>query len=492
MELVRLPEAKVELKNLIGGQWVSASGAKAQVLTPYLGKAIGAFHHTPAAEVAHAAEAAARAAREWGATPIKERTQVLFKFRELLLQDLEAISHRIAGESGKLVSEARAGLMKGIEVLEFAIAIQNLDVGGKMDVSRGVSCEYQRVPLGVVAGITPFNFPAMVPMWMIPIALAMGNAFIWKPSDKTPLTSQWIADALTRAGLPAGVLSIVHGGRETVEAICDHPGIHAVGFVGSTDVARQVFLRASSAGKRALCLGGAKNHIVLMPDAEKQMAAQGILASFTGCAGQRCMAASVLVSVGDTEDVLQEIQGLASKMQLGKDMGAIISEASLDKLSAAVDRAHLQGAKILHDGRTMAKPVGYESGFWMGPTILDQVQPGSEAATDELFGPVLSVVRAKNLTQALEIASQSRYGNALSVFTQSGAVADEIVQRSRAGMIGVNIGVPVPREPFSFGGFLESRFGYGDMTGQGGMEFWSNLRKVTTKWTLQKDQNWMN
>jgi malonate-semialdehyde dehydrogenase (acetylating)/methylmalonate-semialdehyde dehydrogenase len=200
----------------------------------------------------------------------------------------------------------------------------------------------------------------------------------------------------------------------------------------------------------------------------------------------------VLVSVGDTEGVLQEIQGLASKMRLGTDMGAIISEASLKKLSTAVDQAASQGAKVLHDGRKMAKPAGYESGYWMGPTILDQVQPGSMAATEELFGPVLSVVRAKNLTQALEIASQSRYGNALSVFTQSGAVADEIVQRSRAGMIGVNIGVPVPREPFSFGGFLESRFGYGDMTGQGGMEFWSNLRKVTTKWTLQKDQNWMN
>jgi malonate-semialdehyde dehydrogenase (acetylating)/methylmalonate-semialdehyde dehydrogenase len=496
MALIKLSSSIETVQNFVDGKFVPARGAQVDVWTPYQGRVIGKYQETTASELDSILALAQRGFDTWSAVPIKERTQVMFRFREILLRDAEALSHVIASESGKLPAEALAGLMKGVEVLEFATAIQNLDRGGKMEVSRGVWCETQRVPLGVVVGITPFNFPAMVPMWMIPIALTLGNAFVWKPSEKTPLTSQRIAAALKEAGLPDGAFTVVQGGRATVEQLCQHPIVQAVGFVGSSPVAKAVYERATLAGKRALCLGGAKNHIILMPDADPEVAAQGIVASFTGCAGQRCMAASVLVAVdpsaASTQRVLQGIVERSSKITLGQDMGAIITQASLQKLEGAIDRAGKTGAKLALDGRRAAKPVGYESGYWLGPTVLDGVQPGSEAATDELFGPLLSVMHAKSMSEALAMAGQSEYGNALSVFTQSGAVADEVARRARAGMVGINIGVPVPREPFSFGGFLSSRFGYGDITGQGGIDFWSNTRKVTTKWALQKDRNWMS
>ena len=498
MQLIRIPKSVIECKNYVDGQWKGSALGAAQTLavkSPYTGQVIGQVQQSQKSEVNEAVEAAAKAGLAWADSPIKERTQVMFKFREILLRELDTISHTISAESGKLLAESRAGLLKGVEVLEFAISLQNLDAGGKMQVSRGVFCEYRREALGVVVGITPFNFPAMVPMWMIPIALTLGNSFVWKPSDKTPLTSLLIAQALVEAGLPKGVLTIVQGGKAAVDALCDHPLVQAVAFVGSTPVAKSVYARATSNGKRALCLGGAKNHIILMPDADPSLVTEGVVASFTGCAGQRCMAASALVAVGEGSEIEPLIAGIvkrAESLVLGKDMGAIISEASLKKIHAAIEQAEAQGARILLDGRKAKAPEGYESGYWIGPTILDQVDPQSPAAKEELFGPVLSIVRAKNLSQAIEIENQSPYGNAASVFTQQGSVAEEVARRSRAGMIGVNIGVPVPREPFSFGGLYESKFGHGDITGPSSLDFWSALKKVTTKWALQKDNNWMS
>lgn len=417
---------------------------------------------------------------------------MMFRFREELLRNVERISHCVAAESGKLPLEARAGVLKGVEVLEYALSLQNLDDGAKVQVSAGVTCEVRREPLGVVAGITPFNFPAMVPMWMIPLAITMGNAFVWKPSDKTPLTSRFLAEALKHAGLPDGVLSIVQGGKTTVEALCDHPGIAAIAFVGSTPVAKAVYQRATTAGMRALCLGGAKNHIILMPDADPEMAATGILASFTGCAGQRCMASSVLLAVGEVDGIIEDMAAQAKKMVLGQDMGALISKESQTRLETAIAQAQADGAELKVDGRGPTVPEEFEGGNWLGPTILDHVQAGAPAACDELFGPVLSIVRVPNLDAALAIEAASPYGNAASVFTGSGAVAEEVALRARAGMVGVNIGVPVPREPFSFGGFYQSRFGHGDITGEDGMAFWSQQKKITLKWTMPKERNWMS
>jgi malonate-semialdehyde dehydrogenase (acetylating)/methylmalonate-semialdehyde dehydrogenase len=439
-----------------------------------------------------AVSGAGDAAKEWARTPIKERSQVMFRFRNALLRELDTLAHCISSESGKTLAEARAGVLKGVEVTEFAISLQNMDGGGKLEVSRGVTCEYRREPVGIVAGITPFNFPAMVPLWMIPIAITLGNAFVWKPSDKTPLTSQKIAELLKESGLPDGILTVVQGGRETVEAILDHPHITSVGFVGSTPVAKQVYLRGTANGKRVLALGGAKNHIILMPDADPELAARGVADSFTGCAGQRCMAASVLLAVGDCEKLLQEITAKAAAIRMGEEMGALITSESRDRISQAIESAEKNGAQIRLDGRKPKIQPAWTKGNWLAPTVIDHVQPGTQAATEELFGPVLSVIRVKTLSEALAIQASSPFGNAASVFTRDGGIADRVTREAKAGMVGINIGVPVPREPFSFGGVADSKFGHGDITGPSSLDFWTHLKKVTTKWSMASDQNWMS
>jgi malonate-semialdehyde dehydrogenase (acetylating)/methylmalonate-semialdehyde dehydrogenase len=491
-ESVNVETELLEARNLTGGRWEAGTGGTRDILNPSTGRPIGRVYDSTAADVDRVVAAAAPAGRAWGLLPIKERTQVLFRFRDELLGNAERISRSVAAESGKLPAEGRAGVLKGIEVLEYALSLQNLDAGAKLQVSSGVTCEVRREPLGVVAGVTPFNFPAMVPLWMLPLALIMGNAFVWKPSDKTPLTSGLLAEALRNAGLPDGVLSLVQGGKTAVDALCDHPGIAALAFVGSTPVAKAVYQRATAAGKRALCLGGAKNHIILMPDADPEVAASGILASFTGCAGQRCMAASVLLAVGNVDPVLEDVAARAQKMVLGQDMGALISKEAKLRLETALAGAVADGAELRIDGRNAAVPTGCEGGNWLGPTILDRVQPGSPAACDELFGPVLTIVRVPDLETALALEAASPYGNAASVFTRSGAVAEEVALRARAGMVGVNVGVPVPREPFAFGGFNQSRFGHGDITGADGMAFWSQQKKVTVKWATPNERNWMS
>jgi malonate-semialdehyde dehydrogenase (acetylating)/methylmalonate-semialdehyde dehydrogenase len=382
--------------------------------------------------------------------------------------------------------------MKGVEVLEYALSLQNHDMGAKMEVSRDVFCEYRRMPLGVVASITPFNFPAMVPMWTIPICIMLGNALIWKPSEKTPLTSNLIAKVFKEAGLPSGIFNVLQGSAPLVEKICEHKKIKAISFVGSSKVAKIVYDKASLAGKRVLALGGAKNHIFLLPDAPVDMCGVGIADSFTGCAGQRCMAATVILAVGNVDEQIQKIIERAKSMTLGHDMGAIISRAQVDFLKAAIDRAEKSGAKILLDGRKTIAPKNYPNGYWLGPTIIDNVDPSSEASKVELFGPVVSIIRVKNLSDGIKIENANEYGNACSVFTSSGANAEEIIRHASAGMVGVNIGVPVPREPFSFGGINASKFGHGDITGDGSLDFWSDQKKITFKWQMQKDHNWMS
>lgn len=476
----------------IGGEWMAGDAAKNDVISPYDGEKLGEFSIPSLKQIDLAIQLAAKAQKDWAVTPIKERSRVLYEFRNILLRDQDEISRLKSLECGKTFSEAKAGLMKGIEVLEFALSIQNLDLGGRLEVSRGVSCEYRREPLGVVANITPFNFPAMVPMWTIPIALVLGNAYVWKPSDKTPLTARRIADALAEAGLPKGLMTVLHGEAATVEAIIDHPLVKAIGFVGSTKIAKIVYRRGTDLGKRVLALGGAKNHIILLPDANLELSGIGISDSFTGCAGQRCMAASVLLAVGDVQTHIDRIVQRAASLRLGQEMGAIITRSQVEFLKGAIDRAEKAGAKVLLDGRKAEAPQGMEKGNWLGPTILDHVTPDSEAAITELFGPVLSIIRCKDMSEALSHEKKSEYGNACSVFTSSGPLAERVAREATAGMVGVNVGVPVPREPFSFGGINASKFGHGDITGQYSLDFWSNIKKVTVKWERQSDSNWMS
>lgn len=478
--------------NFISNEFQKAQGEEYKVYSPYTGEVIGHFCQSSAKDVDTAVKHAELAQKSWVKTPIKERSKYLFNFREILLNEADQISHVIASESGKTWGEAKAGLLKGVEVLEFALSLQNSDSGGKIEVSRGVFCEYRREALGVVASITPFNFPAMVPMWTIPIAIALGNAYIWKPSDKTPLTSNLLAQIIKKAGFPSGVFQVLNGGQKTVEDIIDHPGVKAIAFVGSSKVAKLVYQRGTSLGKRVLALGGAKNHIVLLPDANMDLSGPGISDSFTGCAGQRCMAASVVLAVGDVDGHIKKIIERASNLKLGLDMGAIITRSQVEFLHNAIERAEKSGAKILLDGRKALPPPQYSKGYWLGPTILDNVKPSHEAACDELFGPVLSIVRCQSLQEAIDIENANPYGNACSVFTSSGELAERVIQSAKAGMVGVNIGVPVPREPFSFGGVNISKYGHGDITGEHCLNFWTDLKKVTTKWERQSDHNWMS
>lgn len=491
-EAVQIPSNAVPCLNLVGDQWVEGSGSPTEVLSPLNGAVIGTLRASTGDDVEGALRLATAAAGPWGRTPLKERCQIMFRLRELLHRDLEATAHTVSAECGKTLAESRGGILKGIEVLEFALSLQNLDLGGRMEVSSGVHCEYRREPLGVVAGITPFNFPAMVPLWMLPVAITLGNAFIWKPSDKTPLTSGLLGAACLEAGLPPGVLTILQGGPDTVEGILDADDVAAVAFVGSTAVARSVFTRGTANHKRVLALGGAKNHIILMPDAQRDVAVEGIVSSFTGCAGQRCMAASVLLAVGDTQEVIEGVVRRATAMATGSAMGAVITGESLARLERALDTAEEEGAKLLLDGRGGASPAGLEGGYWLGPSIVDGASAGSHAATEELFGPILTIIRCENLSEALEIERSSVYGNAASVFTTSGLVADRVACEASAGMVGVNIGVPVPREPFSFGGINASKFGQGDITGHGSLDFWSDRKKITSKWVSERAQNWMS
>jgi malonate-semialdehyde dehydrogenase (acetylating)/methylmalonate-semialdehyde dehydrogenase len=496
--LVDLPDRPLAGANFIAGSrserghdHAFGQGDFIDVSSPYTGKLLGRIPDSTPGELGVAVQAAKEAAALWAACSLKERTVPLFRFRELLIEHSTSLAHSAAAESGKTVAEARAGLEKGIEVVEYALSLQNLEQGASLEVSRGVRCELRREPLGVVAGITPFNFPAMVPLWMFPIAVTLGNAFILKPSEKVPFTALRLAELMSAAGYPKGVFSVINGSSQLVHALIDHPDIAAYAFVGSSKVAASVYARAAARGKRVLALGGAKNAMILLPDADPQLAIPGITASFTGCAGQRCMAGSLLIAVGDCERLIEAIEVQAAGIKLGTDMGAIINDASRARLLAAIEQAQEDGAHVRLDGRMLAAPHGYADGYWLGPSILDEVSPQSAAATDELFGPVLSVVRVASLTEALQLEAASPYGNATSVFTQSGAAARYVADHAQSGMIGVNIGVPVPREPFSFGGTKASRFGHGDITGAGGLELWTKLKKVTSKWG-RSDGSWMS
>jgi malonate-semialdehyde dehydrogenase (acetylating)/methylmalonate-semialdehyde dehydrogenase len=461
------------------------------VTSPIDGTEIGQLNLADAAVVNTAVTTAAAAFESWGKTPIKDRVQPLYRFKQLLEQHIDEVSALVTRENGKTLAESRAGIEKGLEVVEYATALPNLSTDQLLEVSTGVDCHTRRYPLGVVAGITPFNFPAMVPMWMFPIAIAAGNTFILKPSEQVPTTPLKLAELLKQSGLPDGVFNVVQGDREAVENLLDHPDISAAAFVGSTAIAKSVYHRGINAGKRVLALGGAKNHLVVAPDADPELTARNVVSSACGCAGQRCMAASVLITVGDCDPVISAIEHHMRSIRVGHDLGAIISQKARDRIIGYIDRAQQEGAHLRVDGRSVTVP-GREGGFYVGPTLIDRLDQNSACVKDEIFGPVLSVLRVKTLDEALAIENASPYGNAASIYTTTGATARYFEHHAHAGMIGINIGVPVPREPFSFGGWNESKFGTGDITGRDAISFWTKLKKVTSKWTASPSQNWMS
>jgi malonate-semialdehyde dehydrogenase (acetylating) / methylmalonate-semialdehyde dehydrogenase len=480
------------IQNYINGKFVnSTSSVTMDVISPLDGKHLSTVPLSNAKDLNDAVEAAKAAFPAWSKTPIKERVQVFFRYKTLLEKHLKELSELCSEENGKTYSESLAEIEKCIELTEFATSLPQLVTGEVLEVSRGVECRTEHVPLGVVASIVPFNFPSMVPNWTIPNAIALGNCMIMKPSEKVPLSCGKLAELLKEAGLPDGVFNIVNGDVDIVEAICDHPGIEAVSFVGSTKVAKIVYQRATHHYKRCLSLGGAKNHLMVLPDAIPAMTAQNVAASMSGCAGQRCMAASAMIGVGEISHIVDKICDEARKIIPGENLGAVINKESQERIERYIAEAERDGAKILVDGRN-TKVAGKEGGTYVGPTVIDYVTPEMSVAKEEIFGPVISIMRTNTVDEALAIENANPYGNAASVFTQNGGMARYIIERASAGMIGINVGVPVPREPFSFGGWNESKFGVGDITGKSSIEFWTKLKKSTTKWNADAGVNWMS
>jgi len=480
------------VKNYYNGKFVESTSSVAdEVVSPSDGAQLSSVPMSTIDELNAAVASAKAAFPAWSATPIKERVQVFFKYRHLLEKNFDELTSLVSEENGKTWDEAKAEVEKSIELTEFACSMPQLVSGEILEVSKGVECRTDHFALGVVASIAPFNFPLMVPNWTIPNALVLGNTMIMKPSELVPLSCQRMAELLTEAGLPDGVFNVINGGKAIVEGICAHPDIEAVSFVGSTKVAKLVYQQSTHNLKRCVALGGAKNHLFVLPDANPAMTATNVTASMSGCAGQRCMAASAMLAIGNVDPIIVSICDEARKVVPGKNLGAVISKAAKDRIEDYISQAEHAGAKILVDGRG-AVVEGKEGGTYVGPTVIDYVTPEMSVATEEIFGPVISIMRTETVDEALKIENANPYGNAASVFTQSGGTARYIMEHASAGMIGVNIGVPVPREPFSFGGWNDSRFGANDITGKSSIEFWTKLKKTTTKWNPEAGVNWMS
>ena len=479
------------IENFIGGKFIKSKNDTIPIYNPQEGKIIAEVVDSSNYDLDLAIESASSAYKIWSAYTLKERADIFYEFRNQLIINLDSLSKSIVEENGKTYGEAKAEVLKGIELTEFACSMPQIINDEIQEVSKGVECRSSHESIGIVASIAPFNFPIMVPMWTIPNALILGNCMIFKPSEQTPIGVSKIAELLKLSGLPDGVFNVINGDKKIVKAICKSEDISAISFVGSTKIAKLVYQLSTQNLKRCIALGGAKNHLIVLPDADKDMASDDILASMSGCSGQRCMAASAMVGVGEVQEVIDKLVSKAKKMIPGKNLGSVISKEAQKRIEMYIDEAEKEGAKIILDGRG-TKVKGKENGYFIGPTILDYVSPKMKIAQEEVFGPVLSVMRTKEIDEAIKIENESRYGNASSVYTQDGKLADYITSQVSAGMVGINIGVPVPREPFSFGGWNESRFGVGDITGKSSINFWTRLKKRTTKWNKGAKKNWMS
>jgi malonate-semialdehyde dehydrogenase (acetylating) / methylmalonate-semialdehyde dehydrogenase len=474
----------------INGEWIQSPLTGTPVHNPSTGDVIAQCPAGGASEVDAAVEAAAAAFPGWWETPAVERVRVLFKFKALLEEHFEELIRLNTREHGKTLSESRGDVKRGIEMIEFSCGIPSMLMGESLEnLARGIDCDTVRQPLGVCAGITPFNFPAMVPLWMYPVALACGNTFVLKPSEKVPLTAIRIVELLHQAGLPKGVLNIVHGGRECVDALLTHPKIKAVSFVGSTPIARHVFELGTKHGKRVQSNGGAKNYIFIMPDADVENSTRGLIEAAYGCAGERCMAGSTAVVIGDAnKTVLPSILEAARAIKVGPtdreaqpNMGPVITRQHRDRIVQLIDAGAKEGAKVTVDGRG-ARVADAPDGFFVGATVLDNVQNGMTVAREEIFGPVLNVMRFADLDAAIEQANRSPYGNGASIFTRSGKAAREFKHSIKAGMVGVNIGVPASMAWFPFNGWGESFFGDLHMQGKEGVQFFTQQKVTMTRW----------
>jgi len=478
------------LAHWIAGARVEGSGGRfADVFNPATGEVAAKVPLATPAEVDRAVQAAAAAFPGWAGTPPLRRARVMFKFKELLERRMGDLARLITGEHGKVLSDAEGEVIRGMEVVEFACGIPQLLKGEYTDsVGTDVDSWALRQPLGVVAGITPFNFPAMVPMWMFPVALAAGNCFILKPSERDPSASMLIAELLKEAGLPDGVFAVVHGDKVAVDAILAHPGIEAVSFVGSTPIAEYVYRTGTETGKRVQALGGAKNHLVVMPDADLDQATDGLMGAAYGSAGERCMAVSVAVAVGGIGDALIErlapkVRGLKVGPGLDPDsqMGPLVTRQHLDKVKGYVDDGVKAGAKLVVDGRGLALQ-GYENGFFMGGCLFDEVRPEMRIYKEEIFGPVLSVVRVPAFDEAMRLVNDHEFGNGAAIFTRDGDAARAFTTQARIGMVGVNVPIPVPMAFHSFGGWKRSLFGDMHVHGPEGVRFYTRLKTVTSRW----------
>jgi malonate-semialdehyde dehydrogenase (acetylating) / methylmalonate-semialdehyde dehydrogenase len=471
-----------------GSRLDGSSGRAADVTNPATGEVTAQVALAGAQDADRVIGSAAAAARSWAATSITARTQVVFRFRELLNARKEELATIITSEHGKVLSDALGEVSRGQEVVEFACGIPHLLKGSYSEqVSTGVDVHSKRQPLGVVGIISPFNFPAMVPMWFFPVAIAAGNTVVLKPSEKDPSPAIWMAELWKEAGLPDGVFNVLQGDKEAVDALIDHPDVKAISFVGSTPIARYVYERSSSNGKRVQALGGAKNHMVVLPDADLDLAADQAVSAGYGSAGERCMAISVLVAVGPIGDEL--VAKIADRTRSlrtgdgtkGSDMGPLVTRAHRDKVASYVEQGEAAGAKVVVDGREV-QPDGVSDGFWLGPTLFDNVRPDMSVYTEEIFGPVLSVVRAETYDEAVELVNSNPYGNGVALFTSSGGAARKFEVDVEVGMVGINVPIPVPMAYYSFGGWKSSLFGDSHAHGVEGVHFFTRGKVVTSRW----------
>ncbi len=475
----------------IGGrEWEGAAERRGDIYNPATGQVTGTVDFATAAVVDDAVAAAAKAFPGWRAASLARRSSVLFSFRQLLAARTAELAALISEEHGKVASDAAGEVARGLEVVEFACGIPHLLKGGfSENVSTGVDAYSIRQPLGVVAGITPFNFPAMVPMWMFPVAIACGNAFVLKPSEKDPSASLFLARLWAEAGLPDGVFSVVQGDKQAVDGLLTHPDVRAVSFVGSTPIARYVYETGTRAGKRVQALGGAKNHMVVLPDADLDLAADAATSAGFGSAGERCMAVSVVVAVGPVGDELvAKIAERVARLRVGpgtderSEMGPLVTGPHRDRVAAYLGSGVAEGATLAVDGRVHPVIGGGADGFWLGPSVLDHVTPSMSCYTDEIFGPVLSVVRAASYDDAVRLVSENPYGNGTAIFTNDGGAARRFVFDVEAGMVGVNVPIPVPMAYYSFGGWKASLFGDTHVHGTDGVHFYTRGKAVTSRW----------
>jgi malonate-semialdehyde dehydrogenase (acetylating)/methylmalonate-semialdehyde dehydrogenase len=478
------------IEHWIGGQLTAGESARrATVWNPALGEAQAEVALASTADVDAAVRTAKAAFEEWGQSSLSQRTKVLFRFRELVNANLKELAEIVSDEHGKVVSDAAGEVQRGLEVVEFACGIPQLLKGDFSDqVSRGVDVFSFREPLGVVAGITPFNFPVMVPMWMHPVAIACGNTFVLKPSERDPSASMRVAELWAEAGLPAGVFNVVHGDKEAVDALLEHPDVEAVSFVGSTPIAQHIYERCTATRKRVQALGGAKNHAIVLPDADLDFAANHLVAAAFGSAGERCMAISAAVTVGPAGDALVDAVNVKAREVVvgsGRDekseMGPVVTPQARDRIVGLIDAGEREGGKVTVDGRGFVVP-GYENGFFVGPTVVDQVTQDMEVYREEVFGPVLSVLRADTVDEAIALINANPYGNGTAIFTSSGEAARRFQRGVKVGMIGINVPIPVPMAYYSFGGWKDSLFGQSHIHGPEGVAFYTRAKVVTSRW----------